>query len=57
MVSSLLETCAPSTRLCVAADLTMASESVATKSIADWRRSPPTIGKRPAVFLLLAHHR
>jgi 16S rRNA (cytidine1402-2'-O)-methyltransferase len=57
MVSSLLETCASSTRLCVAADLTMASESVTTKAIADWRRSPPSIGKRPAVFLLLAHHR
>jgi 16S rRNA (cytidine1402-2'-O)-methyltransferase len=57
MVSSLLESCAPSTRLCVAADLTMASESVTTKAIADWRRSRPLIGKRPAVFLLLAHHR
>jgi len=57
MVSSLLETCAPSTRLCVAADLTLPSESVATKAIADWRRAPPAIGKRPAVFLLLAQHR
>jgi 16S rRNA (cytidine1402-2'-O)-methyltransferase len=57
MLASLLESCAPSTRLCVAADLTLASESVTTKSIADWRRAPPSIGKRPAVFLLLAHHR
>ena len=57
MVSSLLETCAPTTRLCVAADLTLPSESVATRTIADWRRAPPAIGKRPAVFLLLAHHR
>ena len=57
MLSSLLETCAPATRLCVAADLTRPSETVATKPIADWRRAPPSIGKRPAVFLLLAHHR
>ena len=57
MVSSLLETCAPATRLCVAADLTLRSESVVTRAIADWRRAPPALGKRPAVFLLLAQHR
>ena len=55
--SALLETCAPTTRLCVAADLTLASESVQTRPVADWRRARPAIGKRPAVFLLLAHHR
>ena len=57
MVSSLLEACAPSTRLCIAADLTMDSQSVRTQSIGDWRRAPPAIGKRPAVFLLLAQNR
>jgi 16S rRNA (cytidine1402-2'-O)-methyltransferase len=54
LLSALLEGCAPTTRLCVAADLTLASESISTKTIADWRRTPPTIGKRPAVFLLLS---
>lgn len=57
MVASLLEACAPTTRLCVAADLTLGSESVATRTVADWRRAPPAIGKRPAVFLLLAQNR
>ena len=57
LFSALVETCSSSTRLCVAADLTLESESVTTRSIADWRRAPPAIGKRPAVFLLLAHHR
>jgi 16S rRNA (cytidine1402-2'-O)-methyltransferase len=57
LLSALGATCAPTTRLCVAADLTLASESVATKTIADWRRAPPAIGKRPAVFLLLAEAR
>lgn len=57
LVSALLETCAPATRLCIAADLTLGSESITTKPIGDWRRATPTIGKRPAVFLLLAHHR
>jgi 16S rRNA (cytidine1402-2'-O)-methyltransferase len=57
MVASLLEACSLSTRVCMAADLTLASETVATKTVADWRRARPTLGKRPAVFLLLAHHR
>ena len=54
MLSALLETCAPETRLCIAADLTLPSESVKTRSIAQWRRAGETIGRRPAVFLLLA---
>ena len=54
LLGALLETCAPATRLCVAADLTLATESIRTQAVTDWRRSRPTLGKRPAVFLLLA---
>jgi 16S rRNA (cytidine1402-2'-O)-methyltransferase len=54
MLAALLETCRDTTRLCVAADLTLASEAVATKSIAEWRRRPVEIGRRPAVLLFLA---
>lgn len=54
LFQSLLETCAAGTRLCVAADLTLATESVASKSIAQWRKSPAPPGKRPTVFLMLA---
>jgi 16S rRNA (cytidine1402-2'-O)-methyltransferase len=54
LFTALLESCAPSTRLCVAADLTLGTESIRTKSIAEWRRGGGAIGKRPAVFLLLA---
>jgi 16S rRNA (cytidine1402-2'-O)-methyltransferase len=57
LLSALLENCAPSTRLCIAADLTLESESVKTQTIADWRQARATLGKRPAVFLLLAEHR
>jgi 16S rRNA (cytidine1402-2'-O)-methyltransferase len=52
-----VESCRDDTRLCVAADLTAPSESVATRSIAQWRRGRATLGKRPAVFLLLANPR
>ncbi|MCX7961197.1 MAG: SAM-dependent methyltransferase [Burkholderiales bacterium] len=54
LLAALLATCAPKTRLCVATDLTLPTESVRTHAIAAWRRAPPAIGKRPTVFLLLA---
>ena len=53
LFAALLATCAPGTRLCVAADLTLATESVSTKSVAEWRGAAGP-GKRPAVFLLQA---
>ncbi|HEY5899091.1 MAG TPA: SAM-dependent methyltransferase, partial [Burkholderiales bacterium] len=53
LFGALLATCAPTTRLCVAADLTLSSESIRTRTIGEWRRAPVSIGKRPAVFLLL----
>lgn len=52
LLGALLETCKAGTRLCVAADLTLPEETITTKRVADWRNAP--IGRRPAVFLLLA---
>jgi 16S rRNA (cytidine1402-2'-O)-methyltransferase len=54
LFAALLDSCAPGTRLCVAADLTLPGESIHTKRIAEWRRAKAVIGRRPAVFLLLA---
>ena len=52
LLSALLEVCGPNTRLCVAADLTLASETVTTKLVGEWRRARASIGRRPAVFLI-----
>jgi len=55
MLATLLATCAPQTRLCVATDLTTPAESISTRTVADWKRQPPPdIDRRPTVFLLLA---
>jgi 16S rRNA (cytidine1402-2'-O)-methyltransferase len=54
LLGALLEVCQENTQLCVAADLTLLTESVKTQTVAKWRGARPTIGKRPAVFLLLA---
>ena len=54
MLEAILETCGDSTALCVAVDVTLATESIHTKTIAEWKKQLPAIDKRPAVFLLLA---
>jgi 16S rRNA (cytidine1402-2'-O)-methyltransferase len=52
LLEDLLSVCNPLTRLCVAVDLTMESELVVTKTVADWKKSVPDINKRPAIFLM-----
>ena len=54
LVTELLSTCKADTLLSIAVDLTLATESIETRSIGTWRSRPPAIGKRPAVFSLLA---
>ena len=54
LLASLVEVCAPTTRLCVATDLTLPSENIKTQPIGDWRAAGRKIGKQPTVFLLLA---
>ena len=54
MLEALLQTCHPATMLCVASDLTLASEEIRTRGIELWRAANHRIGKRPTVFLLLA---
>lgn len=54
LFAALLAACAPATRVCVAADLTLPQESVRTSTVAEWRRGGAGPGKRPAVFLLQA---
>ena len=54
LLAALLESCRAGTRLCVAADLTLAGETIKTLPVADWRSANAVIGRRPAVFLLLA---
>jgi len=54
LLADLVAACRPATRLCVAADLTGPSEWIRSEAIGGWRAAPATIGKRPAIYLLLA---
>jgi len=55
MFDAILQACQGSTRLCIAADLTLPSEFIRTQTVAQWKKqTPPEIERRPTVFLLLA---
>jgi 16S rRNA (cytidine1402-2'-O)-methyltransferase len=55
LIGTLVATCRPATRLCIAADLTTATESVESREIRGWRgRDASRYAKRPAMFVLQA---
>jgi 16S rRNA (cytidine1402-2'-O)-methyltransferase len=55
MLESIARTLAPTTRVCVAVDLTLTSESVITLPVSVWRgRDFAGYAKRPAMFVLQA---
>jgi 16S rRNA (cytidine1402-2'-O)-methyltransferase len=56
LLDALVATCAPSTLVCVAADLTLPTETILSRTISDWKKPPtPDLHKRPAIFLMLAN--
>ncbi len=42
----------PNSLLCIAMDLSLPSEDVRTKTIAEWKKQKPKLKKRPAIFIL-----
>ncbi|HVF65672.1 MAG TPA: SAM-dependent methyltransferase [Casimicrobiaceae bacterium] len=55
MLKSLIETLKPATRLCVAVDLTLPTESVISKPMRKWRNARiEDYAKRPAMFVVQA---
>lgn len=55
MFDALLKTLKPSTRICIACELTTARELILSRSVSEWRRTDrPLLAKRPTLFLLLA---
>jgi 16S rRNA (cytidine1402-2'-O)-methyltransferase len=54
MIEQAFQHLAPRTRFCIACDLTLPTQYVATFTIADWKKQKlPDFHKRPTVFLLL----
>ena len=54
ILESLLATLSPSTRLCVAASLTMPEERVVSQTVAKWKANRIQLNKEPVVFVVYA---
>ena len=54
LLKDLLEQLSPTTKLCLAADITLPDAFIKTQTAAQWKKDIPQIGKRPCVFLILA---
>lgn len=56
LLESIIHSLHPNTRLCIACDLTLASQTIISQTIAKWRQmtSLPNLKKRPTLFLFQA---
>lgn len=55
MLEDILNSCGSETRLCVACNISLDDEFIATKSVKNWKQNAlPDLHKKPTVFLLLA---
>lgn len=55
MFDALLKCCQPTTRICIARELTGPQQWIATHTVAEWSRAErPELDRRPSLFLLLA---
>ncbi|MEO7531004.1 MAG: SAM-dependent methyltransferase [Sediminibacterium sp.] len=54
LIKDVLDSCQEETRLCIAVDITAASENIRTQTIKRWKLGIPDIHKRLAIFLLHA---
>ncbi|QCX00285.1 SAM-dependent methyltransferase [Aggregatimonas sangjinii] len=52
LLAELLKTLSRNTLLCIACDITLATEYIATKTVDDWKHSPVSLHKRPAIFII-----
>ncbi len=55
MIADLLATCNPRTRLCIASGLTTEQEFLRSKTIKEWKQTPPPdLNKIPTIFAIYA---
>jgi 16S rRNA (cytidine1402-2'-O)-methyltransferase len=52
LLDDLIVNCDQQTMLCIAADLTLETEFIASKPIGWWKNNRPQLHKRPAIFLI-----
>ncbi len=52
LLEDLVNSCNGNTRLCIACDITLPTEFIKTKRMAEWKKQLPDIHKKPTIFLI-----
>lgn len=52
LAEELVRTCRPSTRLCIASNITCEDEYIHTRSVKEWAGKLPDLSKKPTIFLI-----
>ena len=52
LIETLLKTCSNNTKLCMASDITLPTENIKTKTIAEWKQTKINLDKKPTIFLI-----
>jgi 16S rRNA (cytidine1402-2'-O)-methyltransferase len=52
LIETILKTCKPSTKFCIAAELTSSNEYIKTKTVAEWKKEKTDFHKKPVIFLI-----
>ncbi|GHV04057.1 S-adenosylmethionine-dependent methyltransferase [Bacteroidia bacterium] len=52
LAEELIQICRPSTRLCIASDITCNDESILTRPVKEWEGKVPDLSKKPTIFLI-----
>ena len=54
LLETIIKSCAPSTYLCIAANITGKNEMIVTKKVSEWKKQLPDLNKQPVIYCLLA---
>lgn len=52
LLTDFLQVCAPKTRLCIAAEISLPDAFIKTKTVEQWRKEKIDLNKKPCVFIL-----
>lgn len=52
LLLELLKSLSPRTFICIACDITLSTEFIATKTVEEWRNTPLDLHKRPTIFII-----
>jgi 16S rRNA (cytidine1402-2'-O)-methyltransferase len=52
MFESIIATCNPDIKLCIAADITLPTEMIITRKVSEWKKNIPDLKNRMTIFIL-----